>query len=53
VYTDPQTGGYVQVTFRRPDGRTENLRLPLRGIDRSSRARLATRLLDELRRRLR
>jgi len=42
----------VEVALKTPDDRVENRRLSLRGEGSFARARLATQLLDELRRKL-
>ena len=47
------TGRYVVVVFRLPDGRLEGRQVSLRGTGQSARSRLTTQLLDQLRRRLR
>ncbi len=44
---------YVIVAFREPGGRIDAIRLPLRDDSRSSRSRLTTMVLDQLRRRMR
>lgn len=49
VRHDPQGGLHVEVALHRPDGQVERQRVPLRGKDPASRAFLATKLLDILR----
>jgi len=46
-------GSFVDVAFRLPDGRVESRSIRVQGSDASTRARLITDLLDQLRRRLR
>ena len=43
---------YVEVVFKLPGGRFESQRVGLRGDGQTARSRLTTRLLDQLRRRL-
>ena len=50
---DASGGRYVEVVFRQPEGRTDSVRLGLRGTGELNRSTLATQLLDQLRRRLR
>jgi nicotinamide-nucleotide amidase len=45
-------GSFVEVAFRRPDGRVESRSVRVQGSDASARGRLITDLLDQLRRRL-
>ncbi|MHC4407354.1 MAG: molybdopterin-binding protein [Planctomycetota bacterium] len=50
--SDPSGAGYVEVVFRRPDGRFESQRARLRGSSDEARRRLNTQILDRLRREL-
>jgi nicotinamide-nucleotide amidase len=49
---EEQGNGFVEVVFRQPNEQIETIRLPLRDNGRSSRSRLTTMVLDQLRRRL-
>ena len=50
---DDSGAAYVEVALRLPDGRVESVRVGVRGSGETARARLSTRLLDQLRRKLR
>jgi nicotinamide-nucleotide amidase len=51
-WKDDRGTDYVDVAFRRPDGRIESRRMRFRGAGDVARSRLSTQLLDQLRRKL-
>ncbi|UCG57768.1 MAG: CinA family protein [Phycisphaerales bacterium] len=53
VRDDKRGAGYVEVAFKLPDGRLESAAVQLRGTGEFARLRLSTKILDQLRRRLR
>ncbi|MBN1509465.1 MAG: CinA family protein [Sedimentisphaerales bacterium] len=53
ILRDDKGAGYVQVALRRPDGNTDNRKVPLRGSGELAQESLCTQLLDQLRRALR
>jgi len=52
IVRDADRAAYVNVAFRSPDGRLENRKVPVRGTGEMAQSSLTTKLLDQLRRRL-
>lgn len=52
ISRDENGAGYVEVAFKRPDGRIDSRRIQLRGAGQPAQENLCTQLLDQLRRSL-